>query len=161
MYTQKIALDSCQAGLAAFGAFEGAHIRIELCLALLLLQALHKDSRPEFLELDKGVLLPEKSERHQHELDGYPQEQPEDDAVADAEGEGHGDHGHKSRHGLLVVMPGDAHDGAAHQGSQQAKDGPRGQGRHGRHHRSKGDGEQEAHARHQGGQASRLGCNVC
>ena len=156
MYTTKIVL-SCQAGIAFLGPFGGAHIRIELCQALLVLQALHEDARPELLELHEGVLLPEQTEGHQHKLDGHPQEQAEDDAVADAEGEGHGDHCHKGRHGLLVVVPGDAHDSAAHQGAQQAKDGPRGQGRHGRNHRSKGDGEQEAHASHQGGQASRQG----
>ena len=47
------------------------------------------------------VRCPEETERDQQELDGHPQEQPEDDAVADAEGEGHGDHRHKGWHGLL------------------------------------------------------------
>ena len=55
---------------------------------------------------------------------------------------------------LLVVIPIDAPHWATHQGTQQAQDGSRCQRWNCRHHRGKGNRQQEAKTRDQGGQAS-------
>ena len=56
---------------------------------------------------------------------------------------------------ILKVIPVDTPNRAAHQRAQQTQDGPRRQRWHSGHHRSNGNGQQEANTSGQGCQACR------
>ena len=66
-----------------------------LAILQLVVAALNESGSPKQADSHQGALPTVQAQRGQQNLNGDPQPKPGDDAVANAECEGHGDHGHE------------------------------------------------------------------